>query len=232
MKQKLLSVMIALIAITIPSLSYAQSQEAAGTYFGKLNVFLLGIPAGGNEENVYITAEDENHITLEIKDFKFLVGGTNIEIGDIRIPGVEVQKEGNTISILPADVVLTLPDPIKSVDVHLNKSTIVDKRLDLTLTVNTIYPQAITVNVEFDGTYTEGSGIQDVSSSKPSIFYNNETNMLTVKGAQNMKYDIYNTSGLHVVSGILNSEVINVSNLSKGLYLIKIDNYTTKFIKR
>ena len=35
MKQKLLKVMIAFIAIVMPNLSYAQSQEAAGTYNGK-----------------------------------------------------------------------------------------------------------------------------------------------------------------------------------------------------
>ena len=34
MKQKLLKVMIAFIAIVMPNLSYAQSQEAAGTYNG------------------------------------------------------------------------------------------------------------------------------------------------------------------------------------------------------
>ena len=38
MKQKLLKVMIAFIAIVMPNLSYAQSQEAAGTYNGTLGV--------------------------------------------------------------------------------------------------------------------------------------------------------------------------------------------------
>ena len=38
MKQKLLKVMIAFIAIVMPNLSYAQSQEAAGTYNGTLAV--------------------------------------------------------------------------------------------------------------------------------------------------------------------------------------------------
>lgn len=43
MKQKLLKVMIAFIAIVMPNLSYAQSQEAAGTYNGT-----LGVKVGGN----------------------------------------------------------------------------------------------------------------------------------------------------------------------------------------
>ena len=67
---------------------------------------------------------------------------------------------------------------------------------------------------------------------KTVIYYNVETNILTIKGADNQKYDIYNVTGMHVISGILNTEEVNVSALSKGLYLIKMENYTTKFIKK
>jgi len=37
---------------------------------------------------------------------------------------------------------------------------------------------------------------------------------------------------MQILSGILNAEEINVSNLSKGIYLIKIGNSTVKFIKK
>lgn len=47
MKQKLLKVMIAFIAIVMPNLSYAQSQEAAGTYNGTLGVKVGGCPGRG-----------------------------------------------------------------------------------------------------------------------------------------------------------------------------------------
>ena len=40
MKQKLLNVMIALIVIIMPTIIYAQAQEAAGIYNGKLDVSL------------------------------------------------------------------------------------------------------------------------------------------------------------------------------------------------
>lgn len=232
MKQKLLNFMIALIAIIMPTIIYAQAQEAAGTYNGKLDVSLYGLPAGSSTENVYITTVDETHVTLEIKDFKFTVNNVVIEIGNILIPDITVQKEGNTIIILPADVKLTLPAPIESVDVHLNRSTINNKKLELTLTVDTTYPQPITVDVKFDGTQTGGSGIQNTETKKTAIYYNVETNILTIKGADNQKYDIYNVTGMHIISGILSTEEVNVSGLSKGLYLIKMENYTTKFIKK
>ena len=57
MKQKLLKVMIAFIAIVMPNLSYAQSQEAAGTYNGTLGVKVGGMPAGDSTEDIYIIAE-------------------------------------------------------------------------------------------------------------------------------------------------------------------------------
>ena len=37
---------------------------------------------------------------------------------------------------------------------------------------------------------------------------------------------------MQILSGTLNAEEINVSNLSKGIYLIKIGNNTVKFIKK
>ena len=74
MKQKLLKVMIAFIASVMPNLSYAQSQEAAGTYNGTLGVKVGGMPAGDSTEDIYIIAEDANHIRLEIRNFKFSVG--------------------------------------------------------------------------------------------------------------------------------------------------------------
>lgn len=232
MKKQILKVMIALVAIVMPNLVYAQSQEAAGIYNGELAVSLFGFPAGSSTENVYLTTVDETHIALEIKDFKFATNGVVIEIGDILIPNVQLQEEGNTIVILPADVKLMLPAPINSVDVHLNRSTIVDKKLVLTLVVKTIYPASMDVEVKFDGMKTDGSGIQDITTVKPTVYYNTTTGSLIVKGAEHQKYDIYNVTGMHTLSGILNAEEINVSGLSKGIYLIKIENNTMKFIKR
>ena len=55
--------------------------------------------------------------------------------------------------------------------------------------------------------------------------------IIIIKNIKNQKYDIYNITGMQILSGILNAEEINVSNLSKGIYLIKIGNSTVKFIK-
>ena len=208
MKQKLLKVMIAFIAIVMPNLSYAQSQEAAGTYNGTL---------GGKSS----------------RNFKFSVGGSTIELGDIIIPSVELQKDGNTIVLLPKeDVKVNLPDPIGEVSVDLNRSTIVDKEISLILVVETTYPARLIVDVTFEGTQTSGSGIQSTTTEKPVVYYNAEIDALIVEGAENQKYNIYNITGVQTLSGILNTKEINVTALQRGIYLIKIGDNTVKFIKK
>lgn len=228
MKQKLLKVMIAFIAIVMPNLSYAQSQEAAGTYNGTLGVKVGGMPAGDSTEDIYIIAEDDNHIRLEIRNFKFSVGSSAIVI-----PSVELQKDGNTIVLLPKeDVKVNLPDPIGEVSVDLNRSTIVDKEISLILVVETTYPAQLIVDVTFEGTQTSGSGIQSTTTEKPVVYYNAEIDALIVEGAENQKYNIYNITGVQTLSGILNTKEINVTALQRGIYLIKIGDNTVKFIKK
>lgn len=233
MKKKLLNVLVALVAIAMPNLGYAQSQEAAGTYNGTLNVTIATMPAGSSVEDVHLIVENDNHIRLEIRNFKFAVGGGDpIVLGDIIIPNVEVKKEENNIIILPTDAIVSLPDPINDVNVHLNESSIVNNKLSLTLSVQTIYPAPILVGVTFEGDKTKGSGVYDVAMEKVNAYYNAATGSLIVKGAENLKYDIYNVTGMQILSGILNAEEINVSNLTRGIYLIKIGNNTVKFIKQ
>ena len=233
MKKRLLSVMIAFIAVAMPLLASAQiSQEVAGTYSGTLAVSQDGTPMGQpSNENVYLTAEDDNHATLQIKNFKFALGAGVLELGDIVIPGVELQKEGNTTVLLPKDVNLKL-NLVGDVTVHLAKSTITDKKLVVKLSVDTTFPVQMTIDVDFEGMQTQGSGIRNTIAEKPVIYYNSAVDALIVNGAQNQKFDIYNVTGMHTMSGILSTNSITISNLSKGIYLIKIGNHTAKFIKK
>jgi len=60
------------------------------------------------------------------------------------------------------------------------------------------------------------------------------TDFIQISGLKQVqKYQIYNTTGILIRSGIIaNNDRINVENLDKGLYLLKIDNkQTTPFIK-
>lgn len=232
MKKKLLTAIIAFIAITMSSSAYAQvSQEAAGTYAGTLEVYMMEpnkIPLGSSAENIYLTSTDANHVTLEIRNFSFPLVG---ELGDIVIPDVALEEEGDVINILPKTVKITLK-VVGEVNVILNKSTIKDKEITLSLNVETTPPYPdMYIYVDFKGTMT-ATGISDVTLNKPTVYYNPSIDAIMVQGAENQKYDIYNVTGMQILSGVLNTEEVSVSTLSRGLYLIKIGNTTVKFIKK
>ncbi len=232
MKKKLLTAIIAFIAITMSSSAYAQvSQTAAGTYAGTLEVYMMEpnkIPLGSSAENIYLTSTDANHVTLEIRNFSFPLVG---ELGDIVIPDVALEEEGDVINILPKTVKITLK-VVGEVNVILNKSTIKDKEITLSLNVETTPPYPdMYIYVDFKGTMT-ATGISDVTLNKPTVYYNPSIDAIMVQGAENQKYDIYNVTGMQILSGVLNTEEVSVSTLSRGLYLIKIGNTTVKFIKK
>lgn len=227
MRKKLLSTILAFMAIALSLPTYAQiSQEAKGVYSGQLIITVDGGEADPIQENVYLTDEDDTHVTLQIKNFSF----ATLQLGDITVQGVELQKDGNTINLLPKTVDIDLKI-IGKVKVSLEQSTIINNQLVLSLGVSP-YGGDLDIHVGFEGTNTS-TGIYDVSTeNKPTVYYDATTGSIVVKGAENLKYEIFNLTGVQTMTGVIASENINVSNLTKGIYLIKIGNNTVKFIKQ
>lgn len=226
MKKKLLSTILAFMAIAVSLPTYAQiSQEAKGVYSGQLIISLDGADGDPLPEDVYLIDEDDTHVTLQIKNFSFAM----LQLGDITVPGVELQKDGNTINLLPKTVDIDLL--IGKVKVSLEQSTITNNKLVLSLGVSP-YEGDLDIHVGFNGTNTS-TGIYDVpTENKPTVYYDATTGSIVVKGAENLKYEIFNLTGVQTMTGVIASENINVSNLTKGIYLIKIGNNTVKFIKQ
>ncbi|WP_333661204.1 T9SS-dependent choice-of-anchor J family protein [Chishuiella changwenlii] len=87
-------------------------------------------------------------------------------------------------------------------------------------------------------TFGEGSlGTDDLKVvQKPTLYPNPAVDVLNIKSnAKVLSYEIYDLTGRKVGAGS-NSDKVNVSNLSKGNYIINIvtkdGNTTTKFIKK
>lgn len=227
MKKKLLSTMIAFMAIAMSLPTYAQiSQEAAGTYNGQLTIKVDETTMPPIQENVYLTASDDARATLEIKNFSF----SGVPLGDITVPEVELQKDENAIVLAPKDVDINLTG-IGKVKVSLQRSTIIDKKLVLSLNVKP-YEADLDIHVGFEGTNTSTGISNTAADSKPVVYYDSTRDALITSKAENQKYGIYNVTGMQMISGIVTTNSINVSNLSKGLYLIKIGDSTMKFIKK
>lgn len=227
MKKKLLSTMIAFMAIAMSLPTYAQiSQEAAGTYNGQLTIKVDETTMPPIQENVYLTASDDARATLEIKNFSF----SGVPLGDITVPEVELQKDENAIVLAPKDVDINLTG-IGKVKVSLQRSTIIDKKLVLSLNVKP-YEADLDIHVGFEGTNTSTGISNTAADNKPVVYYDSTKDALITSKAENQKYGIYNVTGMQMISGIVTTNSINVSNLSKGLYLIKIGDSTMKFIKK
>lgn len=84
---------------------------------------------------------------------------------------------------------------------------------------------------------TTPSGIADVDYelSEPSALFNPVTSHITLKGLQNNSIaQIFSGNGMLIMKQKLDSgnTEINVSNLNSGIYILKVNNTTLKFIKK
>ncbi|MBR4135187.1 MAG: DUF2436 domain-containing protein [Bacteroidales bacterium] len=76
-----------------------------------------------------------------------------------------------------------------------------------------------------------GVGVQDVEVSQFSIYPNPATTMITVEGEG--VAEIYNTLGQMVMSDNVNGTAqFNVSNLESGVYFVRMNGGTQRFIKK
>lgn len=76
-----------------------------------------------------------------------------------------------------------------------------------------------------------GVGVEEVEATTFSVYPNPATTNITVKGEGSM--EIVNTLGQVVVSEQVNGQAnINVANLESGIYFVRMNGATQKFIKK
>lgn len=87
----------------------------------------------------------------------------------------------------------------------------------------------VTISVTDGG--GSGVGVQEVENTTFSIYPNPATTNITVKGEGSM--EIVNTLGQVVVSEQVNGQAnINVADLESGIYFVRMNGATQKFIKK
>ncbi len=93
----------------------------------------------------------------------------------------------------------------------------------ITFAVDDIADIAFSMSSSVDCAPTEFSGLQ----------ISNTAGVVAVSGAENIEYAVCDTSGRHVVSGSgRNIVTINFTGCPAGIYIIKANNSTLKFINR
>ncbi len=78
------------------------------------------------------------------------------------------------------------------------------------------------------------SGIENLSSKELKIFPNPAKDNISISGRSGI-YKLINSTGVRVAEGLFSGDMIDVSGLQKGLYLIQIteggNNFSGKFVK-
>ncbi len=75
------------------------------------------------------------------------------------------------------------------------------------------------------------TSVSPANQEFPSLLSNVVTDKLKVENTCNFNFQIFNVAGASVLAGNSESGIIPVSTLNKGIYLLKADNKTFKFIK-
>ncbi len=82
--------------------------------------------------------------------------------------------------------------------------------------------------IEFNDYYVQVTGINNVSTEQIKVYPNPANDFISVIGNDNSVVKIYDIHGRLVKTS--NSSVVNVSDLSEGIYILKAKDKTSKFI--
>ncbi|WP_077155423.1 PCMD domain-containing protein [Bacteroides bouchesdurhonensis] len=122
---------------------YIQDGEFDGVYLGTLDVDAGDLGKESDiPQKIYISKTGENQIKMELKKFSYPGIG---ELGDIKLDGIKVVKEGNSCSFTGAGVVKLLVG-----DCNLSVSGLINDG-KLTMNINVLVA-VLNVDVNFTGT--------------------------------------------------------------------------------
>ena len=247
MKKNVLSFCIMICSLFICGFVNADNvSEIAGTYKGTLKVKLTNVSSGivvdvdPTQESVYLTA-DGDHVQLTLKNFSLSQDGATLNVGNIVIPQIPVVVEGNKITLTRTmDIVIQAGDDpniswigpaLGLIPVALN-GEVANNQLKVLIEIKDV--TGLNIDVDFSGLKEGSTSIGKNTNNNFSIYPSSNYEVINVNGvSEGSNYMIYNVTGSLVKSGTLNSSTtINVSNLNKGIYLVKIAGYTVKFVKR
>ena len=79
--------------------------------------------------------------------------------------------------------------------------------------------------------YSTVTGFESAPVTHLNISPNPTSASISVQAQEGKSFEIYNSNGILIQSGIINSNIIAVENLMSGLYILKIENAIVKFVK-
>ena len=86
-------------------------------------------------------------------------------------------------------------------------------------------------DVDIIANFKQYTDIDNTTYETLSVFPNPATDYISITGTKNGIYSIYNTFGNLMKQGKFNGENISISELPIGIYFLRINNTTIRFIK-
>lgn len=227
MIRKLLFTLVAVAGALFATNGYAQlSMLPSGCYYGTLVITGSEEELPPIDQEILIDETGENMVSLAIKDFQLpgvAMEPFNLAVVDIALTLVDGDYTFSQVVMLDLaalGIPMVLPAALSG---SINSENILN--FDLALT-------ALNMEIKFtDGIQNPGN----VDAVRPDAFKVFTTpGALVVEGDYTgTSYEIYSLCGQLVkVGSLVNGNEINTSNLNKGLFLLKIKDYTVKFVNR
>ena len=82
------------------------AEEIAGTYKGDLGVTVDGNDLGSSTQFIYISRENTNVTKLELRNFKIMIAGTALQVGDIIVSNIPVTDANTTVMLEQTSTVI------------------------------------------------------------------------------------------------------------------------------
>lgn len=82
------------------------AEEIAGTYKGDLGVTVDGNDLGSSTQFIYISRENTNVTKLELRNFKIMIAGTALQVGDITVSNIPVTDANTTVMLEQTSTVI------------------------------------------------------------------------------------------------------------------------------
>jgi len=198
------------------------TEVMAGVYEGDLYISTPDAELPAIDQEIEIVSTEDREISLNISDFS-LEGMT---IGDVVVTEVEVVELTNgTYTFEKQDIISA--GVFTSLEIDLEGNVDAEGKLNLTLEITNLG-----ISVKFVDGVTNSIYI-NTNQSEFSVYPTTTYDVLNVTGTkESSKYAIYNIAGINVKSGNIYDNAINVSDLSKGIYIINAEGRSIKFIKK
>ena len=248
---------IAIALVCSTTLSAVELKDrVVGDFSGNMVITII---AGDNEPVVappapaiVKIAEDGDAFLLALNNFLFEEDGLALFVGNIAVSGITI-TDGASISInAEKDIEITEGDADFEYDgnpVDLWMGPIITEQCGgfipitlagniegemakMTIDIDATEGLGMIISVKFEGTNPTISNEIVSRNARIDVYTSEDASTLYVKGLESeTPYILYNMLGTKVGAGIA-SDAISISSLSKGVYFIKLNNKTAKFIKK